>query len=188
MMKQAVFGIVLYGMLLIPPVASYMEKVMLVHMLIQLPLLILSGWFIGEIIIKKYNMFFNKWNKHGVPGILLVFFITMYWMIPRVLDESLTIASIQAFKFIGLPLLVGIPLRDSWHKLQALGKCFIYLNYLSMFGLMAWLYIDIPIQICNNYLEIQQKVLGWTFLFLTVAMAIYLIQVVFTDHTSETRT
>ncbi|MEC5423741.1 hypothetical protein QGM71_09570 [Virgibacillus sp. C22-A2] len=180
-MKQTSIGIFLYIILLIPSVSVYMESIMVLHMLVQLPMLILVGWLIGKKVIIKYKGFFDKWNANGIPGIVLVVFISMYWMLPRALDESLTVLYIQLFKFAGLPLLVGIPLRDSWHKLHSLAKSFVYLNYLPMFGLMAWLYIDTPIQICNNYLLVQQRALGWALLILTAAMIIYLVQVVFTD-------
>ena len=179
-MKQAGIGVILYGLLLILPVKTYLESIMLLHMLLQLPLLILAGWFIGGILIRKSHTFFTTWNTDGVPGMILVVFITMYWMLPRVLDEAVTTYSIELFKFISLPL-AGLFLRDSWNKMQTLGKSFIFLNYLSMFALMAWLYIDSPIQICNNYLETQQKALGWGFLVITIWMILYLLQAVFTD-------
>ncbi|PAV31035.1 hypothetical protein CIL05_04825 [Virgibacillus profundi] len=184
-MKQAVSGIVLYGILLIPPVRIYMESIMVLHMLVQLPLLILAGWLVGRIVINKFQRFFAKWNGNGIPGILLVMIITMYWMLPRAMDEALTYTSVEIFKFIGLSLFVGVPLRDSWNKLKGVGKSFIFLNYLPMFGLMAWLYIDSPIQICNNYLELEQKILGWGFLIITAVMVLYIIQMVFTDHSEE---
>lgn len=183
-MKQTGLGIILYSMLVIPPVKTYIESIMLLHMLVQLPLLILVGWFIGDWLIKKFNPFFMAWNTDGVPGMILVVFITMYWMLPRALDEAVTIHYIELFKFIILPI-VGLFLRDSWKKIQTLGKGFIFLNYLSMFALMAWLYIDSPIQICNNYLETQQKVLGWGFLVITIWMILYLLQAVFTDHSEK---
>lgn len=184
-MKQTGLGIILYSILVIPPVRDYLESIMVTHMLIQLPLLITVGWLIGRAIIKKWTSFFTNWNTNGIPGITFVVFITMYWMLPRVLDESLTIGNIELFKFISLPI-VGLILRDSWQKIQSLGKSFIFLNYLSMFGLMAWLYIDSPIQICNNYLDTEQKMLGWGFLVITIWMILYLLQAVFTDHSENT--
>ncbi|OZU88781.1 hypothetical protein CIL03_10875 [Virgibacillus indicus] len=184
-MKQTISGVVLFCILLIPPVRTYMESIMILHMLVQLPLLILAGWLAGKVVIQKFSRFFAKYNENGVPGITLVIIITMYWMLPRAMDEALTFYHVELFKFLGLPFLVGIPLRDSWHKLKAVGKSFVYLNYLPMFGLMAWLYIDTPIQICNNYLEVQQKVLGWGFLIITAFMVLYIIQFVFTDHSEQ---
>ncbi|MFE8697258.1 hypothetical protein ACFYKT_13010 [Cytobacillus sp. FJAT-53684] len=184
-MKQAGLGTILFGILCIPPLTAYMESIMLLHMLVQLPLLILAGCLIGKPVINKFHTFFTHWNTNGIPGIIIFVFITMYWMLPRAIDEAVTIDLVELFKFIGLPI-VGLCLRDSWKKLQTLGKSFIFLNYLSMFGLMAWLYIDSPIQICNNYLETQQKVLGWGFLVITIWMILYLLQAVFTDHSEKT--
>ena len=184
-MRQTISGIVLFGVLLIPPVRTYLESIMILHMLVQLPLLILAGWLAGKAVINRYNHFFDKYNGNGVPGIILVIIITMYWMLPRAMDETLVFHYLEIFKYAGLPLLVGIPLRDSWNKLKSVGKSFVYLNYLPMFGLMAWLYIDIPVQVCNNYLEAEQKVLGWGFLIITAFMVLYIIQYVFTDHSER---
>jgi hypothetical protein len=183
-MKQPVLGVFLLGLLILPPSKEYLESIMLLHMLVQLPLLIFSGWLIGKITKNQSMKFLGIWNTDGVPGIILFVFITMYWMLPRALDEAVTINYIEIFKFISLPL-AGLFLRDSWEKIQSLGRGFIFLNYLSMFGLMAWLYIDSPIQICNNYLETQQKALGWGFLIITIGMVLYILQAVFTDHTEE---
>lgn len=183
-MRQAIYGTVLYIILIIPPVISLLESVMILHMLVQMPLLIITGYLWGKPILEKYHHFFAKWNTTGVAGILVVFIVTTYWMVPRAMDESLTIWYIELFKFMSLPF-VGLLLRDSWHKLQIVGKVFVFLNYISMFGMMAWLYIDSPIQVCNNYLEIEQQALGWGFLVITVGMVLYILQVTFTDQSER---
>src|SRR5690625_2757692 len=115
-MKQCIAGLILLVILLTPPVLTFMESIMVTHMLLQIPLLILAGWLMGKAVIKKYNYFFEKWNENGVPGITLVFIVTMYWMLPRAMDEALLFWPVEAFKLVGLPLLAGIPLRDSWQK------------------------------------------------------------------------
>jgi len=183
-MKQTIIGIVLYILLWVPPIISLVESIMILHMLVQIPLLIIAGWLVGQFVMNKYHSFFTKWNDNGVPGVLLFVFITMYWMLPRAMDEALGIWYIELFKFVGLPL-AGLVFRDSWGKLQVLGKSFIFLNYISMFGLMGWLYVDSPIQLCNNYLELEQKILGWGFLFITAGMIIYIVQLAFTDRSEE---
>jgi hypothetical protein len=184
-MKQFIAGMILYVILLIPPVLHFMESIMITHMLLQIPLLILAGWLMGKVITAKYKSFFDKWNANGVPGITLVFIVTMYWMLPRAMDEALLFLPVEVFKLIGLPLLVGIPLRDSWQKLKEVGQSFVFLNYLPMFGLMAWLYIDTPVQVCNSYLESEQRILGWGLFIITAAMVLYIIQYVFTDHSEK---
>ncbi|MUK89087.1 hypothetical protein GMD78_11950 [Ornithinibacillus sp. L9] len=177
-------GLILFGVLLIPFIRQFLESVMVLHMLVQLPLLVLVGWLIGITITRNFQSHFDSWNSNGIPGTLLFVMITMYWMIPRTLDEALSIWYIELFKYVSLPV-IGLLLYDSWKKLQSIGKSFIYLNYLSMFGLMAWLYIDSPIQICNNYLAAEQKILGWGLLGITAFMVLYLVQAVFTDQTEE---
>lgn len=183
-MKRSLIGISLYIFLLLPPIVQWMESIMVIHMLVQLPLFIISGYMIGKWLIDTVAHFFRKWNSNGVPGILVVVFITTYWMLPRAMDEALGVWYIEGFKFVSLPI-AGILLADSWRKLKGTGKSFVFLNYLPMFGIMAWLYIDSPIQICNNYLETEQKSLGWGFAFITIMMILYLVQYVFTDHSDE---
>lgn len=184
-MRKFLYGLVLYIILLLPPVVSFLESYMITHMLVQLPLLIIVGLLMGDYVIEKCHAFFTKWNGNGVPGILLVYFITMYWMIPRAMDDAILLPFVEAFKFISLPFLVGIVLRDSWPKLSGLLKGFTVFNYIPMFGMMAWLYIDSPIQICNNYLESEQKMLGWGFFLILIFMLIYIIQFVFIDHSER---
>jgi len=183
-MTRSLIGGGVYALLLLPPVVHWMESIMIVHMLIQLPLLIIAGYLIGNDMIKRLAPFFEKWNANGVPGILVFVFITMYWMLPRAMDEALSFWYVEWFKFISLPI-AGIFIADSWNKIKGTGKAFVYLNYLPMFALMAWLYIDSPIQICNNYLETEQKVLGWGLAFITLFMVLYIVQYVFTDQSDE---
>lgn len=183
-MRQTIYGTVLFIILIIPPVISLLESVMFFHMLVQFPLLIVVGYLWGRSVLEKFGQVFRKWNTTGVAGILLVVIITTYWMIPRAMDESLTIWYIELFKFISLPL-VGVLLCDSLKKITTIVKVFLFLNYISMFGLMAWLYIDSPIQVCNNYLEVEQQILGWGFLVITVGMVLYMIQISFTDQSDR---
>jgi len=184
-MWQSRFGFILYVMLMFPPLVKWMESIMITHMLVQIPLLIVAGYMMGQFLQKKFPGIFSRWNDSGIPGMLLFVIITTYWMLPRIMDETLAITSIELFKFISLPFLAGVPLRDSWRKIGGLGKSFILLNYIPMFAFMAWLYIDAPIQICNNYLETEQKHLGWGFLLIMLMMISYLVQSVFVDQSES---
>ncbi|MFC4557506.1 hypothetical protein ACFO3D_04705 [Virgibacillus kekensis] len=185
-MKQTKFGFILFLILLLPPVRNLLESIMVVHMLVQLPLLIFFGWLMADYFQNRFPSFFEKWNANGLPGIILVVIITTYWMIPRTLDEAFGSWEVELFKFVSLPILVRIPLSHSWKTLSSLGRSFVIFNYLPMFGLMAWLYIDAPVRLCNNYLVTEQKVLGWGFLGITVCIILYTLQSVFTDHSEET--
>src|SRR5699024_12541444 len=103
-MRQTIYGTVLYIILMIPCFISLLEFVMILHMLVQFPLLMIVGYLWGKSILEKCDYFFTKWNTTGVAGILVVFIMTTYWMIPRTMDEALSIWYIELFKFISLRL------------------------------------------------------------------------------------
>jgi hypothetical protein len=183
-MRYLYFGISLFVLLLIPLVRAYLESVMTLHMLIQLPLLVLAGGWIGKFLVERFGKFFTVWNGNGIPGIILFVFITMYWMIPRAMDDALTFPVVEVFKYISLPI-AGILFIDSWKKIKGIGRTFVFLNYLSMFVVMGWLYIDSPIQMCNNYLLKEQQTLGWAFVAIALAMVIFTLVFIFSDHSKD---
>jgi hypothetical protein len=78
-MNQFLFGLVLFIGLMLPPVARLMESVMIVHMHMQMPMLVISGFFMAHLFLKRYPKFFYKYNQNGVPGILLFIIIMGYW-------------------------------------------------------------------------------------------------------------
>jgi hypothetical protein len=166
---------------MLPPVVSLMESVMVIHMHMQMPLLIFTGFLMARFFRMKVPHFFEKWNGNGIPGIMLFVIIVVYWTLPRSMDEALTIPSMEVFKFISLPLLAGIPLRDSWKKLKPFVKNIVFYLFIIMFFGMGWLYIDSPVQLCNNYLIIEQITLGWGFLTTAICMVIYLLYTAFID-------
>jgi hypothetical protein len=181
-MKQSIYGLLLFIVLALPPVANLLESIMIIHMHMQMPLLVIAGFLMARFFQIRFPHFFEKWNRNGVPGIILFVIISVYWTIPRTMDEALTVQSIEVFKFISLPILAGIPLRDSWKKLGSIGKNVIIISFTIMFFGMGWLYIDSPVQLCNNYLLIEQITLGWGFLTMAICMVIYLLYIAFIDH------
>jgi hypothetical protein len=180
-LKQSIYGLLLLLALMLPPVVSLMESVMVIHMHMQMPLLIFTGFLMARFFRMKVPHFFEKWNGNGIPGIMLFVIIVVYWTLPRSMDEALTIPSMEVFKFISLPLLAGIPLRDSWKKLKPFVKNIVFYLFIIMFFGMGWLYIDSPVQLCNNYLIIEQITLGWGFLTTAICMVIYLLYTAFID-------
>lgn len=174
-MKQAISGLLFLIILMLPPVSNFMESIMIVHMHMQMPFLVIAGFFIAKFFQLRYPQFFERWNHNGVPGIVLFMIIMAYWMLPRAMDESLTEPLVQLFKFFSLPFLAGVPLRDSWRKLTSRMKGWVFgLFTLSFFG-MGWLYIYSPVQLCNNYVLLEQVILGWGYLTMGICLAIYLL-------------
>lgn len=180
-MNQAFYGLVLFVFLIIPPIAHFMEKLMVIHMHMQMPMLVIAGLLMARFFQIKFPGFFEKWNHNGVPGILLFIIIVCYWMLPRSMDEALTEQGVEIFKFISMPFLAGVPLRDSWQKLSSNGKNGIIIGFTILFIGMGWLYINTPVQLCNNYLMIEQLTLGWGFITTAIGMIIYLAYKFFID-------
>lgn len=180
-MNQFIYGLLLFIFLIIPPVADFMESVMVIHMHMQMPMLVIAGLLMARYFQIRFPVFFEKWNQNGMPGILLFAIIVGYWMLPRTMDEALGNQSVEIFKFISLPFIAGIPLRDSWKKLSSTGKNGVIIGFTILFIGMGWLYIAAPVQLCNNYLVIEQLTLGWGFITTAIGMIIYLIYAFFID-------
>lgn len=174
-MTQFIYGLLLFIFLMLPPVADLVESIMITHMHMQMPLLVISGMLMGGILKSRFPRFFEKWNSNGIPGITLFMIIVIYWTIPRTMDEALTLQSVEIWKFISLPFLAGIPLRDSWKKLSEAGKNIIIIIFTIKYFGMGALYIWTPDQLCNNYLLIDQLTLGWGFVTTAICLVIYLV-------------
>jgi hypothetical protein len=179
--SQSLYGLLFFISLILPPVANLMESVMIIHMHMQMPMLVIAGFFMARFFQVQFPGFFDKWNQNGVPGIILFIIILVYWMLPRTMDEALTVQSVEIFKFISLPFLAGVPLRDSWKKLGSKAKNMIILFFTIIFIALGWLYIDSQAPLCNNYLVIDQIILGWGFILTAVGMLIYLLYDFFID-------
>ena len=157
---------------------------MIIHMHMQMPLLIIAGFLMAKFFLMRFPQFFEKWNQNGVPGILLFLIILFYWMLPRTMDEALTLNSVEVFKFISLPFLAGVPLRDSWRKLSTFKRNILLVVITIMSFGLGLLYVKSPVQLCNNYLLIEQITLGWGFLTMAICLVIYLLYISFTDQSA----
>lgn len=180
-MRQFVYGMILYLFLMIPPVIELSESIMSIHMHMQMPLLGIAGMLMTPLLQKKFPSFFKKWNENGIPGIILFIIVFCYWLLPRAMDETLALTHVEVFKFISWPFLMGVPLRDSWRKLSTGWKNAVYIIISTAYLFMAWVYIFSPDQLCNNYLIVEQRTLGWGFLLIAFCILLYFIQTLFID-------
>jgi hypothetical protein len=183
-MKQAFYGLLLWLILALPPVVDFFESVMIIHMHMQMPLIVFSGFLMARCFQLRFPRFFGRWNRDGIPGILLFVIITVYWMIPRTMDEALNFTRMEVFKFVSLAFLAGIPLRDSWRKLGSGFKQALLTGFAVLFLGLGLLYIYAPVQLCNNYLLVEQITLGWGLLTMAVCLAIYLIYAAWADRSA----
>lgn len=180
-MRQSWYGFILFMILVLPPVRDLLESIMAFHMHMQMMLLFISGILMAPFFRKYFGRLLEKYNETGIPGAVLFLVILMYWMLPRAMDEALELWHIEMFKFISLPFLAGVPLRDSWRKIGQAGQSIVYLFVSVVFSIMAYLYIFSESTLCNNYLMTDQKTVGWGFAFFAGCLLMYLVLTVFTD-------
>jgi len=179
--KQAIYGMILFIFLALPPVIHLAESIMSIHMHMQMPLIGVAGMLMTPWLQKLFPNFFKKWNENGIPGVLLILIVILYWLIPRTMDDALSSSSVEVFKFISWAFLVGVPLRDSWPKLTKLWKNLLFTLLSVAYLAMSGLYIFSPDQLCNNYAIVEQRTLGWGFLFIAFCILLYMVQSFFID-------
>lgn len=175
-LMMALAGLVV---LALPPVRNELESTLIGHMVIQLPLLILCGWILGQALgpIRKQE---EACNRYGLTGLLLALFTLAFWLLPRSLDSALLEPAYETAKFVTLPLLAGVPLARSWPRLAAVFRWFLLANIIPMLVVMGWLYEQSPVRLCNNYLMDQQLLLARALWAIAGALALLWILRAFT--------
>jgi len=157
-MKRA--ALALWILLALPWVRVALERVMATHMLVQIPLLAVAGVLLARGLPAPSRARLATWNEGGVTGIVLALIASSWWMVPRALDLALASTTVEAMKFVTIPLLVGVPLALSWRALGSLGRGFVVANVLPMWAVVGWMYLAAPVRVCNYYLVSDQVVAG----------------------------
>jgi hypothetical protein len=155
----AAAGLGLLALLVLPPLRQLLESRLVLHLLVQIPLLATAGALLGRALRCRAPVP-GSWNAGGLPGLLLALFTAAFWMLPRSLDAALAEPAMAAAKFISLPLVLGLPLALSWSRLHPIARGFVWANLLSMSGFLGWLYLAAPARLCNFYPLDEQALLG----------------------------
>jgi hypothetical protein len=163
-------GLFLYVILVLPPVAAWLEASMTGHMLVQIPLLAIAGGLVARPAARGGRAELAGFNAGGVPGLLIAAFAVVVWMLPRTLDAALSTPLAEAAKFTTVPLLIGAPLALSWPMLPHVARGFIWANLVSHAAVLGWLYSVAPNRLCTRYLFDQQAVLGAALLVVALAL------------------
>ena len=108
--RSALLGAALLLTLALAPVRHALEASMTSQMLVQLPLLAAAGYLLGLAIPARVGASLAGWNYRGITGMVLASVAGAYWMLPRLLDASLTEAAVAAAKLVSVPLLVDAAL------------------------------------------------------------------------------
>lgn len=139
------------------------------HMLLHIPLILLSGFLAAMALcaggaatttrLRSLREHYAKYNEYGIPGLLLCTFVAAYWMIPRSLDQVLVSAPANVVKYLGL-FIAGMALCDSLRRSNSVINLFFLGNFSWMTAIVGLLYQDNPERLCNFYLLGDQEVAG----------------------------
>ncbi|HEY5226862.1 MAG TPA: hypothetical protein VIJ06_08735 [Methylovirgula sp.] len=154
------------------PLRGVLESDMALHMTVQLPLLIGVGVMLAPLLRPHEPHWIADADWFGIPGLLLAFFATSFWMLPRMLDLALGDAWIDLAKFVSLPLLAGLPLGLSWSRMPALGRAFLWANFISMLCAIGGLYLGAPTRLCAYYRFDQQATAGTVLIAIAIAFGV----------------
>jgi hypothetical protein len=168
---QVIAGIALLGFLGIPQVTEWLESTMTGQMLIQIPLLVVAGYWLGRYLAVSFPGL-HSWLG-GIPGLLIVVFTMLFWMLPRSLDATLDSSTMESAKYLTLPLLAGVPLGVGWSRLGFIAKGLVWTHLISMVFIMSWLYTASPIRVCNRYLLDSQQTAGRILFGVGIAILVY---------------
>lgn len=156
---ETAFGLLLLAVLLVPAVRHAMEASMWRHMMLQAPAWLLAGTLLAAALPARARVALERWNAHGIAGLLGAALVLAVLMVPRVLDLALVRMDVETVKLLAL-LLAGAALRLSWRPAGLVLQFFFLGNVLGMMVVVGQIYIDSPLRLCNAYLLDDQERLG----------------------------
>lgn len=140
-----------------------LEQTMARHMLVQIPMLLAGGVFLGHWLLHAANQEtrrrFAAWNENGLPGLFAFLLVTAYWMVPKALDDAITSPSVEQVKILSL-VLAGLLLPVSLARANTIIQLFFLGNFAWMTAFVGLLYQETPARLCNAYLQDDQQNAG----------------------------
>ena len=168
-------GLALWLALALPPVRVALEATMTMQMLVEIPLLALAGWWLASWLPWGVSDALASWNRSGIVGILLASLTSIVWMLPRALDAALERPGVAVAKFASVPLLLGVPLAQSWPRAGFVVRGVFLVESVATAFRLGWLYLASPARLCSNYLLSDQRRLGEILLALGAAGTVALL-------------
>lgn len=152
----------------------WLEASMLRHMLLQLPLLLAAGGLLAGAFAFRAPVWLRhgaRFDQHGLCGLTALLLVSAYWMIPRALEQSLSLPLAESAKF-GSLLLAGAVLPGSLRRANAVVQLFYLGNLSWMMAFAGIQYQNLPQRLCNAYRLDDQADTGMALVIASVAIAV----------------
>jgi len=162
-----------------PTPRAWLESSMVLHMLVQLPLLAAIGYCVGRAWMRvrpggasaRMLAGLQSFNAGGVTGIIATGFVMVLWMLPRFLDLARLDAGVDAIKFLSVPA-AAFAAALSWPRLPAIARALVHLELIATFLRFGWGYLAADERLCLAYLADDQQRTGIFLLWLGAAYAV----------------
>ncbi|WP_129648938.1 hypothetical protein [Peristeroidobacter agariperforans] len=168
---------ILPSVLFLDGVRHFIETRMLLHMLLEFPLLFLSGAAAAALMVSYAGgtaWVIEKIDYRGLTAITLVLCVSAYWMIPASLDNSLLQPGVALAKYASW-WFAGWMLALSWRRMSEVLRMFMLGNLCWMFGSVGSLFQVSESRLCVNYLFGDQQMTGRALVGVAVSLAALLI-------------
>lgn len=139
-----------------------LEASMALHMVVQLPMIAVGGALAGRAAAGRSERFVRasaQWDAYGLAGLVWLLLASAYWMVPRALEQPLSMPLAEAGKFASL-FLLGFLLPGALSRAAAVIQLFFLGNFCAMMAIAGMLYQDMPQRLCNAYSLNDQVVTG----------------------------
>lgn len=170
-----------------------LERSMPLHMLVQMPLLLGAGLacaFAISCTVRNAQNALNssdsrirlprgiarlaagrcgKIDEHGVVGLTFFLLLSMYWMIPKALDDVLISPGAEILKFAAF-FSAGLLLPGTLARANRVTQLFFLGNFAWMMAIVGLLYQDTSVRLCNAYLLDDQVIAGQGLVALSIAI------------------
>lgn len=187
MLKIAQWLLLLINLLwmAIGPISERLEAQMVLHLLFQLPALVLLGWLAAEMLPQSWHQRANQYNHHGLTGVVLITTLGLFWMLPSALDAALESDCYALAKVLSM-LLIGASWSLTRRCIHPLVKGVFLLELWAMLGRFGYLFKVSPDRLCNNYLLGEQQLVGNILLILSIAIgALWVSRVLFGSNQNQ---
>jgi hypothetical protein len=145
----------------IPPLRSLIEQSMVWHMVIQMPLMVLSAWIAMDRWVRSGSPHpWSAWNQFGLTGFIIALMILAYWMLPLAIDRAVVLPSADALKLISLSI-AGAVLRHSFERAPAVLQIFFMGTAAPMAIWLGIYFASTDLRLCNAYSLSSQVQAGW---------------------------
>lgn len=160
---------------LVPALRYLIEASMVLHMLVQIPLLLLAGWAAAGWLPRGAAAWLARADPLGLLGATLATCVLAYWMVPVALDMAVLDRRFAGIKYLSL-WLAGLAFAQGWPRLGAVLAAFVLGNMAWMMATAGLLYREAEARLCVSYLIDEQAMAGsglvaWGLVALAAAVA-----------------